>query len=141
MTRIGAALLAVAALAATALPAHAQGRPGAERLYDTSSVGTVSGTIVSVDTVTGPGAGTAGVHVRLSTGRDTTLVDVGPVWYLAQERITLRAGERLRVTGSTVGPVAARRMIAAQLQLGERTFQLRDRTGTPAWARDRGRRR
>lgn len=137
---IAAALLAVAL--ALPSPAAAQGgRPGPGRagvpLYDTATVQTLTGTVVSIDTIAGPRALGGGIHLQLRTGSETIPVHLGPAWYMNQERVRLAAGDRITVRGSRIDYQGAPVLVAAELtrDRDRAVVRLRDGRGIPAWTR------
>lgn len=140
------ALALAAALAAVAIPSQAEEPtpppmpgPGARgprgpgpRMYDPSTVATLSGEIVTVEKVTGRRG--EGVHIRLQTASEQLPVHLGPSWFLDKEGLKLAPGDQVEVTGSriTFGGKAA--VIAQVLKKGAEAVVLRDARGVPVWA-------
>jgi hypothetical protein len=107
---------------------------GYARLYDSNTIETVKGEVVSVKTFT-PGKGMApGVHVQLETGNGTLPVHLGPVWYLENQDFKIEVKDVVDVTGSRVTFDGAPALIAAEVKKGDDILRLRDRDGYPAWA-------
>ena len=126
---------AVALLASSAAQRSAgQGPP----MYNVASEVTLSGTIDEVKTMAGPG-GQGGIHLALKTTSETIQVDVGPSWFLTQQKYTLAKGDAIAVTGSRVKSGGAEHVIARQIKKGDQTMMLRDEKGFPKWS-GRGRR-
>lgn len=128
----------VAALGFAALGAATTGAQGRARrgpMYDTATVQTISGTIVSVDTVAGRPGLPRGVHLQLKIGTETIPVHLGPTWYLAEQPLAFAAGQVITVRGSRITYEGKPAVIAAEVRRGESALQLRDNNGLPKWRR------
>ena len=110
-------------------------RPAAARIFDPTTVETLVGTAVRIDTVGARRGLEGGVHVQLRTGAETIPVHLGPTWYLARRATRLATGARLTVRGSRVSFAGKPAIIAATLQTGTTQLTLRDSVGVPAWSR------
>jgi hypothetical protein len=132
-------LLLAGALGATTT-AYAQRGPGmGQRMYDPSTVETVTGVVTAVDTVTGRrGRQHRGIHVRMTGAGESLTVHLGPLFYLQQQKVRLQAGDSLTVRGSRVAMRGEPSVIAAELTRQDQTWTLRDEQGFPRW---RGQRR
>lgn len=109
------------------------------RMYNPTTVETVSGEVARVDKFT-PGQGISyGVHLTLKTDQETIPVHLGPGWYVEQQGITLAAGDKVEVTGSRVTYQGKPAIIAAQVKKDGKILMLRDANGVPAWAGQRRR--
>lgn len=146
ITILGLAVASVAAI--FALTADASAQPGMRwrgsqgwgsgtdyaRLYDTKTVETVTGEVVSVQTFT-PGKGMGpGVHLQLKTKTETLPVHLGPIWYLENQDVKIEAKDVVDVKGSRVTFDGKPALIAADVKKGSDTLRLRDQNGYPAWA-------
>ena len=138
MRRTTIAAAAALMLVAASTPVVGQ-RPGCGT-YDTATVQTVSGIVISIDTVAGRGDAQGGVHVQLRTDKDTLPVHLGPAWYLGEQTMKLAAGDRLTVRGSRVAYEGKPAIIAATLTKGTAELRLRDASGRPAWSKGASRR-
>jgi hypothetical protein len=133
-----AAILVVTGLdsVAGAQPPQA-GRQGSP-MYDVKTEKTITGTVESVENITGTGGrgrrGMGGTHIVLKTEKDSVEVHVGPSAYLAEKKITLAKGDRLEILGSQVTVDDERVLIARQIKKGDTTWTLRDASGRPAWS-------
>jgi hypothetical protein len=131
--------LALALTLCTAGGAWAQGGMGrGGRMYNPSTVETVSGEVASVQTVPGKRRGQGGVHVVLKDEKGEIAVHLGPSWYLDKEGLKVVPGDHIEVRGSRVTYEGKPAIIAAEVKKGEKSFRLRDDSGVPAWSR-RGR--
>jgi hypothetical protein len=104
------------------------------RMYDPKTVGTVSGEIVSVQTLTPmPGMG-YGVHMLLRMDNETISVHLGPTWYIENQDVQLEPKDRVQVRGSRVTFQGKPAIIAAEVTKGNETLRLRDDSGFPLWS-------
>jgi hypothetical protein len=135
---LGAAALFVAGLgslvAAQSAPRGGQGSPR----YDVKAETTITGTVESVENITGTGGrgrrGMGGTHLVVKTEKDSVEVHVGPTAYLAEKGITLAKGDRLEILGSRVTIDDETVLIARQITKAGNTWTLRDGSGRPAWS-------
>jgi hypothetical protein len=120
--------------------AYAQRGPGmGQRMYDPSTVETVTGVVTAVDTVTGRrGRQHQGIHVRMTASGEPLTVHLGPLFHLQQQTVRVQAGDTLTVRGSRVTMRGEPSLIAAELTRQDQTWRLRDEQGFPRW---RGQRR
>ena len=140
---IGALVLfAAGAFLGATLSAAPQGGRGMQSppMYNVATEVTLTGTIDEVQTIAGP-TGQAGVHVMLKTSTETIRVDLGPSWFLTQEKYALTKGDTVTVTGSRVKLDTAEAVIAREIKKGAQTMTFRDAKGFPKWSgRGRGQR-
>ncbi len=132
-----AALIAIAGLGATAsAQPFGPGGPGCQargrRMYDPSTVTTVSGQVTSIERrQAGRGQG---VHALLKSSGGNTEVMLGPSWYLDQQELKIAAGDDVVVTGSKVQLASGTAVVARVVKKGDQSLTLRDADGVPAWA-------
>lgn len=122
------------------LSAEPQGRSGMQSppMYNVATEVALTGTIDEVQTMTGP-AGQGGVHLMLKTSTETIRVNLGPSWFLTQEKYAFAKGDAVTVTGSRVKMDAAEVVIAREIKKGAQTMTFRDAKGFPKWSgRGRG---
>jgi hypothetical protein len=141
------ALLVVTLAAAS--PALAQGGPGpcdggpcgggpgpgrwqGGRMYDPSTVTTVSGTVEQVEKIARKNH--HGVHLTLATSAGPLSVHLGPDFYLEKQAVKIGQGDRIDVTGSKVTLQGKPALIAQSVKKGDAVLTLRDAAGVPAWA-------
>ncbi len=114
------------------------GRSGAEvmvmRHYDAQTVTTVKGGVESLGTMP-PGRQTKGAirGALLKTEEGNITVYLGPDWYLDQQKISLKVGDQLEVTGSKITLGEKPCVIAKDLKVDGKTITLRDDKGVPVW--------
>ena len=134
--------IAAAALFAAGISsvARAQSAPAGRgsAMYDAKTEMTVTGTVDSIENITGTGGrgrhAMGGTHLVLKTDKDSMDVHVGPTAYLAEKKITLEKGDRLEIVGSRVTIDKETVLIARQIKKGDNTWVLRDASGRPAWS-------
>lgn len=138
--RIAIVLVSILALTLTSagLAQRGQGVMGSGgmggRMYDPQTVTTVSGEVVSADTVSGPRGRYQGLHLTLKTAAETIAVHLGPSWYLDQQKITFAPKDTVEITGSRISLEGKPVIIAGEVKKGGQTLKLRDANGIPVWA-------
>ena len=128
-------LLVFSALLLLSSSAFSQGMGRGRAFYDQSTVTTVSGTVQSVDTLTGRRGNFHMIQLTLKDSSGTIAVNVGPTFYLDEHKISFKAGDSVEVTGSKVQFNGNDVILAAQIKDGDKTITLRDDSGRPVWAR------
>jgi hypothetical protein len=108
------------------------GGAGYDRMYDPKTVETVSGEVISVDKITDQGTG-YGLSLTLKTSKETILVYLGPGWFLAKQDLTFAPKDQVEITGSQITFQGKPALIAARLKKGDKSLELRDPAGIPAW--------
>jgi len=104
------------------------------RLYSTASVITFSGKVTGVQLMSPLAGMDDGVILLVKTSNGgTALVDVGPAWYVNNQRTRIATGDRIRVTGSKVIMDRRGTILAQRIDKGSKTLLLRGATGDPMW--------
>lgn len=101
--------------------------------YDPQTVETVSGEVVSVDTVAYGRGSYRGVHLMLSTPKGELSVHLGPSWFVDRQSIKIAPHDRIEVTGSRVTYGGKPALIAAEVRKGDESLRLRTAGGLPLW--------
>jgi hypothetical protein len=123
--------------------AQGQGKAGGhaktsqyQRLYNPSTVETVSGEVVSIGIFTPAKRKRMGkgVHLELKTDKETIAVHLGPSGYINEQNVKIEKGDRIKVTGSRVIFEGKPAIIAQTIVFGNETLKLRDENGIPLWA-------
>lgn len=109
---------------------------GQHSLYNPATIVRVEGTIVDIQSVTRQGPG-AGIHIRLQTTDNVKEIHLGPSWYIEKQDVKLNIKDNVTVTGSEVTYNGAKVIIAAKVEKGPKTLELRDANGIPKWAQNR----
>jgi hypothetical protein len=116
------------------------GPGGGGRMYNPQTVETLTGNVVSVESIPGKGGGRSyGVHLTLKTDKETIPVHLGPSWYIDKQNIKIEPKDKVEVTGSRVSFEGKPTIIAAEVKKGDKVLKLRDQAGIPMWAGRRGR--
>ncbi len=104
------------------------------RMYNPQTVETVTGEVLSVDTVTPMKGMSSGVHLTLKTAKETIGVHLGPAWYLDNQDVKIASKAKIEVTGSRITFEGKPTLIAAKVKEGDQVLTLRDAKGFPVWA-------
>jgi hypothetical protein len=135
-------LLIIGLCLALAGPALAQmgggqgmGGPGMGRgmgmgMYNPQTVTTIQGTVATA----GPQMGRV-QHVSwvVKTDQGNVTVHLGPAWYINQHQVVLNPGDAVEATGSKMEMGGGTMLVAKEVKVGGKTFQLRDDQGVPLW--------
>ena len=105
-----------------------------QRMYNPSTVETLSGEVESVDRVSPMKGMRSGIHIALKTDKETIPVHLGPEWYVEGLDVKLQKGDAIEVKGSRVTFGGKPAIIAAEVKKGDSALVLRDSAGVPAWA-------
>jgi hypothetical protein len=130
-------LLAFSALTLIAVSAFGQGMGQRRMFYDPSTLTTISGTVRSVDTLTGRGGNFQMIQLTVKDSSGTIPVHIGPAFYLDQQGISFKAGGAVEITGSQMQFNGNDFIAAAEVKYDGKTITLRDDSGRPVWARRR----
>jgi hypothetical protein len=104
------------------------------RHYDPQTVTTVKGGVESLGSM--PPGSQAAAAIRsavLKTEEGNITIYLGPGWYLDQQKISLKVGDQLEVTGSKITLSGKPCVIAKDLKVDGKTITLRDDKGVPVW--------
>ena len=102
-------------------------------LFDSKTVQTVQGTVVSIDNITPMPGMRPGVQLQLKITKGLIPVQLGPLWYLENQDIDLKPDDSVQVTGSRVFCVNQDVLMATEVRRGDKTIKLRDAKGRPLW--------
>lgn len=105
-----------------------------QRLYNPSTVETITGTVESVDRIAQTRGMSYGIHILLKTEKETIPVHLGPAWYIERLDAKIEKGDKVQVKGSRIAFNGKPAVIASEVKKGESVLVLRDSSGVPAWA-------
>jgi len=109
-------------------------------MYNPQTVETLTGEVVSVESIPGQGGGrSSGVHLTLKTDKETIPVHLGPSWYMDKQNFQIGVKDKVEVTGSRVSFAGKPTIIAGEVKKGDKVLKLRDQSGIPLWAGQRRR--
>ena len=106
---------------------------GGQQLFDSTTIGTVSGRVIEVHRTPQGGTGDCLVFLTLRAAAETLAVRVGPGSVLARARIVIAPGDSVEITGSRITLFGEPTIVATELRAGGRTLPLRDRKGRAVW--------
>ena len=96
---------------------------------------TVTGDVVSVQTVPVVGDQVGVVVLSVRTNRGTTIpVELGPPAYLEQQQFSFNPGDHVVAIGMHAYRRDTQELVAREVRSGDRTLRLRDSEGVPLWA-------
>jgi hypothetical protein len=104
------------------------------RMYNPTTVETVSGTVETVDKIMPMKGMYSGIHIVVKTDKENMDVHLGPEWYVERLDTKIEKGDKVEVKGSRVTIAGKPAIIAAEVKKGDSTLVLRDSAGIPAWA-------
>lgn len=104
------------------------------RMYNPKTVETISGEVVSIESITPMSGMSYGVHLMLKTDRETISVHLGPAWYIENQDVKINVGDNLEVKGSKITFESKPAIIAAEVKKGDHILKLRDENGFPVWS-------
>ena len=118
----------------SAQPGRGLNRGNITRLYDTSTVETITGKILKIDTVQSGYGRFPGILVTLKTEKQETKIYTAPSWYLDEQKIKFNTGDSLSVTGSRVTFQDKPLIITKEFNYHNKKNIIREENGTPVWA-------
>lgn len=102
-----------------------------QSLFDKKSMHTVKGTVteVTIDQVHGDL-----VKATIGMKKGSVLAVLGPSWYLQQQGIELKSGDKVTVRGSKVVHNGQEIVIATNLKADKHSLDIRSKQGSPMWS-------
>jgi len=108
-------------------------------MYNPNTVETLSGEVASVEQLRRrTGGRDGGIHLMVTTDKETVSVLLGPSWYLTQQKLQVAPKDRVEIRGSRITVNGKPAIIAAAVKKGDQTVKLREDDGRPLWRRQRG---
>jgi hypothetical protein len=106
-----------------------------QRMYNPSTIETIAGEVIAIDTITPMSGMSGGVHLRLRTrAQQEIAVHLGPAWYLDNQDLQIKVNDQIEVRGSRVTFSGNPAIIAAEVKKGNNVLELRDSNGFPVWS-------
>ena len=102
-------------------------------LFNPGTVGTVSGEVVRVDHALSGSGQDYCVHSLLKTPKGQLTAILPPKGYMAAQGLTIAPKDRVTLTGSLISVRGKPILLAMEVQ-GDRTMELKEASGRPAWA-------
>ena len=103
-------------------------------LFDTKTIETLHGVVVSIENVTPMPGMRPGVELQLKTNKWLIPVHLGPLWYLENQDIDIKPDDQVDVTGSRIFCQGQDVIAATEIRHGDKVIKLRDSKGIPLWA-------
>lgn len=104
------------------------------RIYNTKTVETIKGKVVSVDGFIPNKGMSHGVHLQVETQKDIVNVHLGPAWYIQNQDIIIKPEDKIEIKGSKVNFAGEPAIIAAEVKKSNMTLVLRSEDGFPVWS-------
>ena len=114
------------------------GRGGGFMRWDAKTVTSISGTVVSVDTMSRGGGPGGFLSLTLSVNTEKLTVRLGPSSYFEEQKITINPKDKLTIKASKTDRNGTISYIAGEITKDKKTYQLRDADGNPKWPRGGG---
>jgi hypothetical protein len=106
-----------------------------QRMYNPSTVETVSGTVESVEQFTPMKGMYYGIHIMLKTDKEVISVHLGPAWFINKQALNIQKGDTIEVKGSRITFQGKPAIIAAEVKKDGKILELRNSAGIPVWSR------
>jgi hypothetical protein len=104
------------------------------RMFNPTTIDTVSGEVLRVDAITPMKEMSYGVHLMVKTDRETLSVHLGPAWYVENQDTKIDPKDKIEVVGSRITFEGKPVIIAAEVRKGNEVLKLRDKNGFPFWS-------
>jgi hypothetical protein len=104
------------------------------RMYNSQTVETIIGEVISVDKITPAKGMSYGIHAVIKTDKETISVHLGPGWYIENQDMLIEPKEKIEVKGSRITFEGKPAIIAAEVKKGDAVLVLRDASGFPVWS-------
>ena len=104
------------------------------RMFDPTAMETITGEVTSIQELSPVDGMGRGIHLQVKTDTETVPVHLGPSWYLSNQDVQIRQGDKIKVTGSRVKIQEKPAIIASSVTKGTEVLTLRDDKGMPVWA-------
>jgi sporulation protein YlmC with PRC-barrel domain len=102
--------------------------------FDAKAIVTKKGTITSVGTFMPAADAAPGIRLQIRTDDGkTTTVNLGPRDYAARKGFMFHYGDEVQVTGSLTKIDGRSVIMATDIQKGDKTLEVRDKSGEPKW--------
>lgn len=106
------------------------------RFYDKNTVTTITGEVVSVETLQPRRQGIGGlISLKVKTSSGVIAVHLGPSWYLDNNSFKVEKGDNITITGSRVTFNGQSIIVASEVKNGKKSLKLRNEEGFPVWSR------
>lgn len=97
----------------------------------------LDGTIVEFSTFVPQPRMMSGNLIVLKTEKGNRTIHLGPRWYIREQNLELKVGDRISVQGNQVNQGKTEIVFASKITKGQQTWILRDPEGIPNWCAQR----
>ncbi|HKJ46560.1 MAG TPA: hypothetical protein VJ991_12095 [Balneolales bacterium] len=105
------------------------------RLFNPNTITSFSGTVTAVNKFTPRKGMSYGIHLMVKSDNGEEIpVHLGPAWFLNNQEMSLKTGDKIMLKGSKVTYNEKPAIIASEVTKDKYVLQLRDKNGFPAWA-------
>lgn len=104
-----------------------------EQIYVESNEETVSGEVMSIDTVTPFRGMSSGIKFVLKTEREELDVHLGPAWFILYQDMILKVKDNVEVYGCRAMIDGKQVIMTSSLVRSDKMLKLRDKDGIPYW--------
>lgn len=110
--------------------------PGSQygRMYNPTTVETISGEVQRVDLISPMKGMSQGVHLAVKTDQGPISVQLGPAWFIENQDMKIQPGDKVEITGSRIVFQGKPAIIAKEVKKGNEVLALRDQNGFPVWS-------
>ncbi|MEW6144111.1 MAG: DNA-binding protein [Thermodesulfobacteriota bacterium] len=103
-------------------------------MYNTQTIETISGEVVSVDKFTPMPGMSSGIRMMMKTDKETLSVHLGPAWYIENQDFKIEPNDKVIVKGSRITFGGQPAIMAAQVRNGDKVLTLWSANGYPLWS-------
>ena len=105
-----------------------------EQTFTNSNLETVSGQVMSIDTVTPMPGMSSGIKIMLKTSREDVTVHLGPAWFILYQDMSLSVNDKnVEARGCRTVINGKPVIMATVLVRKNKVLLLRDKDGVPYW--------
>ena len=105
----------------------------AEGHYDVKTVETLGGRVLSIEKTAPSNRRGYWINALLQTGQETVAVQLGPAWYIDNQRPRIQPNDTIKVAGSRVTVDGRPMIVAADVTKGNEFLKLREANGIAVW--------
>ena len=105
-----------------------------DRLYDVSTVVTITGNVENIEHHFNESKKVEGVHLMVKTEEEKLIsVHLGPAWYIDNQDLKFGEGDYVVIKGSNIEYENKPAIIASEVEKDGFVLKLRDQSGIPTW--------
>jgi len=104
-----------------------------ENKYDTKTVETIFGEVLSIEKMAPSKGMSAGVHLMVKTSKEIISIHLGPKWFLDKQELDIVVKDKIEIKGSRIIYENHPAIIASEIIKGDKILILRSENGIPVW--------